>query len=62
LVLNNTDAGLIFNPTRFFLTGMKLLYPCTQTGVPIIDIYVYICVPEGLWHPRVAGIGTILYP
>lgn len=27
-----------------FLAGMKMLYPCPQTRVLTMDIYIYICV------------------
>jgi hypothetical protein len=39
-----TGAGLILNPTSFFLAGMKMLYPCPQTRVPAMDIYIYIYI------------------
>jgi hypothetical protein len=44
-VLADMGAGLILNSTGFFsLAGMKMLYPCPQTRVPAMDIYVYIYV------------------
>jgi hypothetical protein len=30
----STGTSLILHPTGFFLMGMKMLYPCSQTRIP----------------------------
>jgi hypothetical protein len=76
LVPMDMSVSLILNPTSFWSCVWKSHTRARELAyLHWIYIYIYICVcvdeymynyvltsiPMGLWHLRVAGVGTILY-